>query len=217
MKVRSLLEFQDQLDKDLSWRKREFTTLSFLVQTARGHERLILLRSAIALLYSHWEGHIKHCALVYLLYLKHRAPSYKQMTDNFLHMSLGEKFKEGFSIKRYSSQKEISEYISIPCDDKFNINENVVIDTESNLKYEVIFNILSQLGLDTSAFELKEHFINSKLLKCRNAIAHGDRVNEDELQGTYDELEEELLGMIVTFQNLVRNAAEHELFLKNTS
>ncbi len=217
MKVRSLLEFQDELDKDLSWRKREFTTLNFLVKSARGHERLILLRSSIALLYAHWEGHIKHCALVYLIYLKHKAPRYKQMTDNFFHMSLGEKFKEGFSIKKYPSQKKIAEYISTPCDEKFNVNETTVIDTESNLKYEVVFNILSQLGLDTSAFELKENFINSKLLKCRNAIAHGDKVNDKELQDTYEELEQELLDMIVTFQNLVRNAAENELFLKKTA
>lgn len=214
MKVRSLGELEDQLDKDLAWRKREFTTLKLLVNSKRRHEKIVLMRASIAMLYAHWEGHIKFCSQVYLMYLKHIAPSYNQMTDNFIQMSLGEKFKEGFSIKRFTSQQEVFDYLTQQQDAKFDVNESVVIDTESNLKYEVIFNILGQLGLDTTVFELKENFINSKLLKCRNAIAHGDRLGDEDLEETHEELEEELLVMIETFQNLVRNAAENKAYLK---
>ncbi len=214
MKVRSLGELEDQLDKDLAWRKKEFTTLKLLVGSRRNHEKRVLMRASIAMLYAHWEGHVKFCAQVYLTYLKHIAPSYSQMTDNFIQMSLGEKFKEGFSIKRFNSQQEVFDYLTQQQDAKFDVNESVVIDTESNLKYEVIFNILGQLGLDTTVFELKENFINSKLLKCRNAIAHGDRLGDEDLEETHEELENELLLMIQTFQNLVRNAAENKAYLK---
>ena len=214
MKIRSLNELEDQLSKDLSWRKKEFTTLKFLVNDSKKHVKITLIRASISMLYAHWEGHIKFCAHIYLLYLKHLAPNYHLMTDNFIQMSLGEKFKEGFSIKRFSSQKEIFEFLKQEKNDKFDINVQNVISTDSNLKYEVIFNILGQLGLDTNIFELKENFINSKLLKCRNAIAHGDRVEEVELNETYNELEEELLYMIETFQNLVINAANNRSYLK---
>ncbi|WP_394143078.1 MAE_28990/MAE_18760 family HEPN-like nuclease [Vibrio atypicus] len=214
MKIRSLTELDDQLSKDLSWRRKEFTSLKFMVSSSRKHEKTILMRASIAMLYAHWEGHIKFCAQAYITYLKHVAPSYKQMTNNFIQMSAGEKFKEGFSIKRFSSQQEIFEYLTKDQDDKFDVNENVVIDTESNLKYEVVFNILGQLGLDTTVFELKENFINSKLLKCRNAIAHGDRLSEQDLIDTHTELEKELLLMIETFQNLILNAAENKSYLK---
>lgn len=214
MKVRSLTELDDQLSKDLSWRRKEFTSLKLMVSSSRKHEKTILMRASIAMLYAHWEGHIKFCAQAYITYLKHLAPSYKQMTNNFIQMSVGEKFKEGFSIKRFSSQQEIFEYLTKDQDDKFDVNENVVIDTESNLKYEVVFNILGQLGLDTKVFELKENFINSKLLKCRNAIAHGDRLSEQDLIDTHTELEKELLFMIETFQNLILNAAENKSYLK---
>ncbi|HHF2971233.1 MAE_28990/MAE_18760 family HEPN-like nuclease [Vibrio sp. HS-50-1] len=217
MKVRSLGELEDLLDKDLAWRRKEFTTLKLMVGASRKHEKTILMRASVAMLYAHWEGHIKFCAQVYLLYLKHVAPSYKQMTDNFVQMSLSEKFKQGFSIKRFSSQQEVFNYLTQERDEKFDVDESVVIDTESNLKYEVVFNILGQLGLDTSIYELKEHFINSKLLKCRNAIAHGERLNDLELEDAHSELETELLTMIETFQNLVRNAAENKLYLKKAS
>jgi hypothetical protein len=217
MKVRTTLELEEKLDEDIAWRKREFTTLKFMLDNARGHEKLILMRASIALLYAHWEGHIKHCALVYLNYLNHLAPSYENMSDNFIQLSLGQKFSQGFSIKKFSSQKEIFDYLTQTQKSNFSIKEEVVINTESNLKYEVILNILDQLGLDSSLYQLKENFINSKLLKCRNAIAHGDRVNQQELEDTYSELEKELLIMITAFQNLIRNAVSTKGYLKSAS
>lgn len=214
MKVRSLYEFETTLDEDLSWRRREFTTLKFMIKESRLHQKEVLLRAAIALLYAHWEGHIKHCSLVYLTLLNTLGVNYCDMTENFLQLSLSEKFKKGFSIKKFSSQKEIYQYLTAEQKTRFSVSENIVIDTESNLKYEVVFNILEQLGLDSSIFELKENFINSKLLKCRNAIAHGDRIDSSILEDTYQELEEELLSMIETFQNSIRNAANNKHYLK---
>lgn len=214
MKVRSLYELQEKLDGDLAWRKREFTTLKFMVGAARQHEKLILLRAAITLLYAHWEGHVKFCASAYLSYLNCLSPKYSEMKENFFQMSLGERFKDGFSIKKFSSQKEVYNYIQSEQSDGFCVNEKVVIDTESNLKYEVVLNILGQLGLNEGLYELKENFIDSKLIKCRNCIAHGDKVDERELFDTYSELEEELLSMIQDFQSSILNAAENRCYLK---
>ncbi|HHT8228825.1 MULTISPECIES: MAE_28990/MAE_18760 family HEPN-like nuclease [Citrobacter] len=214
MKVRSLYELETKLDEDLSWRRKEFTTLKFMINESRSHQKEVLLRAAIALLYAHWEGHIKHCSLVYLTLLNCLGINYCDMTENFLQLSLSEKFRQGFSIKKFASQKEIYQYLTSEQKSRFSVSEDIVIDTESNLKYEVVFNILEQLGLDSSIFELKENFINSKLLKCRNAIAHGDRIDFSDLEDTYQELEEELLDMIVTFQNLIRNAANNKSYLK---
>jgi hypothetical protein len=136
------------------------------------------------------------------------------MKENFFQMSLGERFKDGFSIKKFSSQKEVYNYIKSEQSEGFCVNEKVVIDTESNLKYEVVLNILGQLGLNEGLYELKENFIDSKLIKCRNCIAHGDKVDERELFDTYSELEEELLSMIQDFQSSILNAAENRCYLK---
>lgn len=214
MKIRSLMELEDQLDRDLAWRRKEFTTFKLMVSASRKHEKELLLRSSVTLLYAHWEGHIKFCAQVYILYLKHLAPNYSNMKDNFIQMSLGERFKEGFSIKKFPSQKEVFDYIKDKKSGNFNVNESTVIDTESNLKYSVFYNILSQLGLNSKPFELKENFIDSKMLRLRNAIAHGEKVSPSELEETHSELEKELLSMIETFQNMIRNAASNKEYLK---
>ncbi|OTM10962.1 hypothetical protein B9X54_15025 [Acinetobacter baumannii] len=83
MKIRNSYELDASIDNDILWRKREFTTLKFLIQGARKHERNVLIRSAIVLLYSHWEGHIKHCALAYLNYLNHKGANSNMRCDSF--------------------------------------------------------------------------------------------------------------------------------------
>lgn len=218
MKIRSAEELEDSLDKDLVWRRKEFTTLKFMVKGARDHQKEILLRASIALLYAHWEGHIKHCAIAYICYHNSIAMKYSDLKDNFFQMSLGEKFSKGFSIKKFSSQREIFEYVNAGAlEENFSISAESVIDTESNLKSNVLFNILDQLGLGCSKFELKNQFIDAKLLKCRNAIAHGSKISDSEMQNTYNELQDELLNMIVVFNNLVKNAVFCKSYLKDTN
>lgn len=214
MKVRSLYELETILDQDLSWRRREFTTIKFLVEGARRHQKVVLMKAGIALLYSHWEGHVKKASEAYLCYLMHLSPQYGDMTDNFAHLSLADKFSEGFSINNYKSQKEIFDYIKTGLTEKFEVNEKLVVDAESNLKSQVLSNIMNKIGLDYRPFELKEMFIDSIMLKVRNHISHGDRIDETEIMHAYDEMEKELLNMIVTFQNLIRTAASNKDYLK---
>lgn len=214
MKIRTTYELDKSIDHDIAWRKREFTTIKFMILEARDHEKKILLRAAITLLYSHWEGHIKHCALVYLNYLNCLGLKYGQMKENFLLLSLTNEFSSGFSIKKFSSQKKLHEYFKTSNTINFSINEQEIIDTGSNLKYPVVSNILDQLGLDAKLYELKEHFIDSKLLRCRNAIAHGDIISSQEIEDTYAEIESELLTMIQSFQNAIRTAVDNKEYLK---
>ncbi len=214
MKVRSTYELENILDSDLGWRKKEFTTIRFMVAVARQHEKIVLTKAAIALLYAHWEGHIKTAAEAYICYLNFKAHKYSEMKDNFTQLSLTDKFTQGFSIKKFASQKEIFEYLTGSLSEPFKVDEKKIIDTESNLKSAVLFNIMGQLGLDMKDFELKENFIDTIMLKNRNSIAHGDRVKEKELEDAYNALESELLEMIVTFQNLIRNAAANQEYLK---
>ncbi|SET78262.1 MAE_28990/MAE_18760 family HEPN-like nuclease [Thalassotalea agarivorans] len=217
MKIRSASELEDLLDKDLAWRKREFTTIKFLIADARNHEKIVLIRAGVALMYSHWEGHVKKASQGYLAYLNSQAHNYCDMKDNFTQLSLGEKFSQGFSIRRYESQEKIFKYLTGELKEAFKLDEKAAIDTESNLKYPVLLNIMNQLGLDVSQFELRENFINNTLLENRNKIAHGERLNDQVIQGAYNSLEKELLDLIVLYQNLIRNAVTEKSYLKVNS
>ena len=59
--------------------------------------------------------------------------------------------------------------------------------------------------MDSSHFESKRTFIDQKLLKRRNAIAHGEQafVYEDEV----DDLVADILSLMAAFRNLLENKA----------
>lgn len=216
MKVRSFDELEAFLVEDLVWRKREFTTIKFMIDGAREHERTILYKSAVALLYSHWEGYLKHSAQAYVCYLNHISPRYGDLKENFLQSSLADRFSRGFSLKKYFFQKEIFDYITCAYDSRLNIDESRVVDTQSNLKSEVLFNIMHQLALDTEFFSLREKFIDVIMVDNRNRVAHGEKVNNDQMREVYSELESDLLDMIMAFQNIIITSASNKDYLKDT-
>lgn len=217
MNIRTIYELETYLDNDLAWRKKEFTTMKFMINDSREHEKKILKKAAITLLYSHWEGYLKNSSQAYLCYLNSLSHKYCDLKENFVQLSLAERFSTGFSIKKYTSQKDIYDYITGALNDCLKIDEKRVVDTESNLKYKVLSNIMNQIGLDVHLFELKENFIDAIMVRYRNAIAHGERVQEKEVETAYEHLEGELLDMIMTYQNLIKNAAATKSYLKESS
>lgn len=214
MKIRTSLELQDSLQQDITWRKREFTTINLMISNCRGHEKQVLIRSAIVLLYAHWEGHIKHCALAYITFLNGKGLPFHRMKNNFLLLSVPDKFRQGFSLNKISSLLELHTYVNSPPSGNFKVDEKLVVDTDSNLKFPILLNILQQLGLNSDHYELKQNFIDSKLVRCRNAIAHGDILGSGDLEDTYKEIKEELLTLIQLFQNLILTAVDNEEYLK---
>lgn len=215
MKIRTLEELEGSLTRDIKWRKRELTTLKFMIKENKPlHKKNILHRAAIALLYSHWEGHIKHCSLVYLNYLNSLGLQCNKIADNFIQLNLCSTFDSNFSVKSTKNQKDIHDYFSNLSKFKFKVVADKTIDTKSNLNSEVLLNILSQLGLSNDSFELKSTFIDTILLKNRNSISHGEELNSNDLNNVYNQIEDELLEMIQTFHNLVITAASDKHYLK---
>lgn len=217
MKIRSLYELDDALDQDLAWRKHEISTIVGQVSSSRKSAKITLMRAAIALMYSHWEGHVKNASEIYLTYLNSISPKYIEMKDNFKHISLRSKFEEGFSIKEYSSQKEIYEYISFGLNCNFNINEKHIVKTNSNLKSDVFRNIMEQLGLKFNDLELKSNFIDQVLLNNRNCIAHGERLNPQDITNAYYNIKEEIIEMLEIVNRTIKNAASNKEYLKDCS
>ena len=146
----------------------------------------------------------KNASEIYLTYLNSISPKYIEMKDNFKHISLRSRFEEGFSIKEYSSQKEIYEYISYGLNCNFNINEKHIVKTNSNLKSDVFRNIMEQLGLKFNDLELKSNFIDQVLLNNRNCIAHGERLNSQDITSAYDNIKEEIIEMLEVVNRTIK-------------
>ena len=58
IKIRNIEQLEEELTKDLSWRKKEMLSLKILIEKDSVNEN-ILLRAGMALLCAHFEGFIK--------------------------------------------------------------------------------------------------------------------------------------------------------------
>ena len=88
-----------------------------------------------------------------------------------------------------------------------------LIDAKSNLTSEALREVFRSIGLDFSEFwEIRGQFINQKMVKLRNEIAHGEMrpVTREE----YDELKEFIQAALEGFKESIEEAARDRIYLK---
>lgn len=80
-----------------------------------------------------------------------------------------------------------------------------LINTKSNLNFEVFSDICIVCGLDPRSFETSSGFIDVLLLKRRNSIAHGEEtfVELDDL----DRIADDTISLIRSFGDQLENRA----------
>jgi hypothetical protein len=210
MKVRTLTELQDKLDQDIQWRKKEIIDFKFIIENNRNSTRVApLVRGGIALSYAHWEGFVKMASSIFISFISTKKIPLENMKMNFIALSY---------IKRLNKGNGIEECIKL-IDEIMNngqkackINDKDVIDTKSNLKFNVLKDILISLGLDETFFLAKENFIDKKLVEPRNDIAHGtyrDIIYED-----FIIVYENVIPLMEYYKTLVENNASQGNYKK---
>ena len=85
--MRDLNQLTEYLDDELAWRKKELTTLKFRLDRCRTHERGVLTRAALCLLYAHWEGFVRVAATCYLDYIVRQGVHLGKITPNFVALA----------------------------------------------------------------------------------------------------------------------------------
>lgn len=180
-------QLENYLDDDLNWRKREITELLFI---AKDTESVVLLKSMILLLYAHWEGFIKKSSKIYIKYIVEKKIPLKNLSDNFKAAALKGNITQCFETKdslnlsnelsfinKYLKLEEKKFKISINPDDDF---DKSIIDTQSNLKPDVLKNIYGILGIQyKDALETRKNYISRNLLHVRNTIGHGSKYEDN--------------------------------------
>ncbi|MGB9026835.1 MAG: MAE_28990/MAE_18760 family HEPN-like nuclease, partial [Rhodomicrobium sp.] len=68
-KVRSREECLRAIQSDSAWRKKEIATLKGRIANSSDGDQAMLLRSAVVMLYAHWEGFVKTASTLYLSYI----------------------------------------------------------------------------------------------------------------------------------------------------
>ncbi len=210
MTTRSIDQLDQALDEDLAWRKRELTTVKLMLDKTRPHERALLLRAAICILYAHWEGFVKNAANRYVSFVATRGVSYRNLAPNFIAVGLRADIKRaGESDNPILHNDLVSKLLSDLSDHPNSHWENVV-NTRSNLNSKTLEEILALVGLDAREYLSKGMLVDGKLLANRNQVAHGTRIDID--YADYIELHSQVISLVEQFRTDIQNAAVTERF-----
>lgn len=215
MKIRTEEEFQDYLDKETSWRKKELTAVKANIASSRKFAKNTALRSGVALLYAHWEGMIKNVATYYLCFISYQNYNYSELKQNFMALAMKEDLKTFDTTNKASLHNKIVN--DIRCNDgkKAKIPYEGIVKTGSNLKSEVFIEIMETIGLNYKEYEPDFKLLDEVLLKMRNEIAHGERLEVLSLdEDRFDELYAVINNMMNKFITQVENAVYLKDFLK---
>lgn len=211
--MRTLDDLLSTIANDLVWRRKELTELRGLIQTYDGQlKQKVLIRSAIALLYAHWEGFVKKCASSYLEFVSYQRVDCGDLSTNFLVLAAKARAGSGADSGDMGAKIRLAEFYLTCTGKQARVPFKNVVNTRSNLSSEVLKEILSVVGLDVSNFSTRLAFIDSNIVNPRNHVAHGDVLNVS--TADYLELHEGVLSLIETFRTAVENAASTKAFLK---
>jgi hypothetical protein len=210
MKVRTINELQDKLDNEIQWRKKELVDYKFIIERNKNSTRLTpLVRGGIALSYAHWEGFIKMASSFFINYISIKKIPLDQMQLNFLALSYMKRINKGNGIEEcINLMSDILDNPQKPC----KIFDKDIIETKSNLKYYVLKDILTSLGLEKSHFSSKENFIDKKLVEPRNDIAHG--TYRDVAYEDFQIVHDNVIPLMEYYKTLIENSSIQQTYKK---
>lgn len=197
-------DFSSQITEDRTWRLKEISDLKSAILRADESLRKVLLRAITTICYAHWEGYVRFAARKYLEHIALRKFQYSELDRQFLR---------NYFLPRLAALSTSKTSISERCDllneildsstKRFSRANEDLINTKSNLNFEVLTDICLVCCVPIKPFEDKSTFIDAILLKRRNSIAHGEDtfVSIRDL----DELTTETITMIRAFGDSLEN------------
>ncbi|WP_424136319.1 MAE_28990/MAE_18760 family HEPN-like nuclease [Roseomonas chloroacetimidivorans] len=213
-KVYREADLSAEFEQDFTWRIFEISSLKDAILDAAPKQQAVLLRALVAILYAHWEGHIKFIVEKYFQFITIRKISLhlleRQLHINHFIPRLAAIASSGAGVKQRSA---LLEDILFGGDYRFARIDKKLIDTRSNLNSQVLEELCLVCGLDYSLlFKDHDDFIDRIVLKRRNEIAHGQDtpVGSEEI----DTLVDNVLALMRSFRNGLENKIYNKEYLK---
>ena len=214
MMIRSLNHLTEHLDDELSWRKKELTTLRFRLAQCRDHERGLLTRAALCLLYAHWEGFVRVAATCYVDYVVRQGIHLRDLTPNFIALGLRSKIRDAGGSNKSTMHTELVKKLRSDLSESMRTDARRAIQTGSNLKVNVLSEILSVIGVDPTNY-LGKKVIIDRLVCQRNLVAHGVHGEGFEISPCdYESLHSHVIVLVEMFRTDVENAAAQKSYLE---
>ncbi|RBA28528.1 MAE_28990/MAE_18760 family HEPN-like nuclease [Flavobacterium tibetense] len=205
----------DQLSKtigeDYAWRRKELKLVNDLVSNNPSPKQNAALRFAIPILYAHWEGFAKKSTEIYLEFVAKKFLKHSELKSQFIALSLSKKLGS-LEIKNIEEKTKTIDFLINEFEKKSNILTTNVIQTKSNLRYDIFREIIFIIGLDETKFINYKGLIDD-LVDSRNNIAHGEFLKVD--FNTYQIIFNEIQELMDLLKTEIENSALLEEFKKS--
>src|SRR5262249_17978908 len=132
------------------------------------------LRSLVAMAYAHWEGFVRNGASKYFIHLTLKKRRYDELDLQFYKNSFLARLDAFFRSR--ATTEESCRFIALILKSqvlRLTFINSSLVDTKSNLNTDVIKDLCVVCSFENEFFEDNRFFIDSNLLRKRNAIAHG--------------------------------------------
>lgn len=203
-KIRTLMQLQEALDAEMSWRIREIAHFKAATK-AQTSTSSTFIRAGVALIYAHWEGFIKAASQYYLNFVDSQGHIYRDLKTCFAVFGLKGKLTLLSDGRKATPNIEALDFVLTEMDKPAKLNMATAIDTESNLTSKVFSNIAASLDISTMPYETKFNLIDESLVRRRNRVAHGEYL--DLPAADFVLLADEVLQMMRHYKTDIENAA----------
>jgi hypothetical protein len=166
-------DLSDQLDSEFSWRRIELSTLLTLFQRSPVSQRDAIGRASIVALYAHWEGFVREAVQLYLHHVSCRGITLDRLPIGMMFAwhpnALSKVYNAGSNpINKVAIVTELEGLRAWRPR-----NSKPEIDTRSNLSLHVLEELDCLVGNLGLASDIDRVWLDEKLVKKRNTIAHG--------------------------------------------
>lgn len=199
------------IDEDYAWRRKELQIIKDQIPNNSGPKQNAALRFCVPILYAHWEGFVKKSCELYLEFVANKYLKHNELKPQFIALSLTKKLGN-LEIKNLEEKTKTVAFLLDEIDKNSNIMTKNVIQTRSNLRYNVFQEILFIIGIDESIFSSKKSLIDD-LVDARNNIAHGDYLRVQ--LSTYQLLHIDTQLLMEKLKTEIENSALMELYKVN--
>ena len=152
---RTIIELLDNLNRELSWRRRELNFIKDKISRDVSEAQKSLIRACVTMLYAHWEGFVKNVTEAYLNFVSLRRLTHKELKPCFVAIAMRKKF-DLIKSNYFENQANAIEFLLNELDRRAFIPYRDVISTKSNLNFGILKDICSVIGIDHSKYSLKK-------------------------------------------------------------
>lgn len=211
-RIQTYDNLSDKIYAELSWRRKELTLVKSKIPLEKNPLQSAMIRASIPLLYAHWEGFVKLTMSYYLEFVSNKYLKNNELKTQFVALSLQSKLGD-LSNSNFENRTKIIDFIFNEINKQSNIPKKNIINTKSNLRFDVLKEILFILDLQDSHIDTQKDLIND-LVDERNYIAHGEHKLID--YPTFENFFNDTISLMEYLKTTIENNAIQEKY-KNAS